>query len=257
MGTSWKMNKTLAEARDYAQVLAAALQDRPHLTSRLKPFLIPPATALAAVRQQLDDAGGPGAEIPLGIQNAHWEDAGSWTGEISVPQALDAGAEIIEIGHSERRQHFGETAEITGLKVRAALRHDAVALLCIGEPEQIRDADRTTEYLLEQADAALGGLSQHQLSRVLIAYEPVWAIGPEGRPAAPDELTGAFAALHQHYGHTVKALLYGGSVTHSNVAALLTVPHVGGLFIGRAAWQPHDFIQLLELAAETPHLTHP
>src|SRR5699024_7347566 len=134
VGTSWKMNKTLAEARAWAEGL------RDHLDGTapagVQPFVIPSFTATTAVAGIL----GEDAPVLLGVQNAHWEDAGAWTGEVSVPQAKDAGAQIVEIGHSERREHFGETVETTRLKVAAALRHGLTPLLCIGESAEVKDA---------------------------------------------------------------------------------------------------------------------
>lgn len=261
VGTSWKMNKTLGEARDYASGLAAALGERPELTRGVQPFVIPPHTAISAVAEELGraglpqgPAGGASSGVLVGAQNAHWEDAGAWTGEVSVPQAVDAGAGLIEIGHSERREHFGETPGTTGKKVAAALRHGAVPLLCVGEPAEVRDAGGSAAHILEQASAALDGLTEEQLGRVLIAYEPVWAIGESGRPATVEELAGPFAALRGAYPGAA-GLLYGGSVNGQNAEQLLAMDDVDGLFIGRAAWQLEGYLQILELAARLPE--HP
>ncbi|CEA07345.1 Triosephosphate isomerase [Arthrobacter saudimassiliensis] len=242
VGTSWKMNKTLAEARDYAAGLQRALSGRD--LAGVQPFLLPPATALASVAEVLD-----GAPVLVGAQNAHWEDAGAWTGEVSVPQVADAGARLVEIGHSERREHFGETDETVRRKVAAVLRHGLTPLLCIGEPAGVRGAGASTGFILEQARRALDGLDDAGLSRVLIAYEPIWAIGAGGRPADPDELRGPFAALAEEYGGRVAGLLYGGSVDAANAPGLLDLPHVDGLFIGRSAWELEGYLQLLDLAA--------
>ncbi|WP_218220947.1 triose-phosphate isomerase [Nesterenkonia sp. Act20] len=252
IGTSWKMNKTLAEARAYARGLDEALSSRPELTDGVQPFIIPPHTALAAVASELSsDSPGVGSApgVHLGAQNAHWEDSGAWTGEVSVPQVKDAGAVLLEIGHSERREHFAETVETTRRKVEAALRHELIPLLCIGESAQIRQQGGTADFLLDQARGALQGLTEEQLSRVLIAYEPIWAIGAQGRPAEVDELLEPFDVLHEEYGGRVEALLYGGSVTPENAAQLLGIPGVQGLFIGRAAWSLQGYLELLQLAA--------
>lgn len=245
VGTSWKMNKTLAEARRYAAALLEGL-DGLELAA-VQPFIIPPATALSAVAGVL---GGDG-RVLLGAQNAHWEDGGAWTGEVSVPQVADAGAQLVEVGHSERRGHFGETDGTVRRKVAAVLRHGLAPLLCIGEPADVREAGGSSDFVLRQAGRALEGLSAQQLSRVLIAYEPVWAIGVAGRPAAPEELQSSFAALHSSYGQQVAGLLYGGSVSEDNASALLEIPHVDGLFVGRAAWQADGYLRLLEIAAQT------
>ena len=245
VGTSWKMNKTLAEAKGYARGLLTGLDGR--RLGAVQPFIIPPVTALSAVAGILEDD----PRVLLGAQNAHWEDNGAWTGEVSVPQVADAGAQLVEIGHSERRAHFGETDETVRLKVAAVLRHGLTPLLCVGEPADVLAAGNSAEFILRQAAAALDGLSGQEISRVLIAYEPVWAIGAAGRPAEPDELRDPFAALARSCGHRVAGLLYGGSVAPDNAAALLGIPHVNGLFIGRAAWQVDAYLRLLDIAADT------
>jgi L-erythrulose 1-phosphate isomerase len=244
VGTSWKMTKTLAEARTYAEALAAAARatgaDR---WPGVQPFVIPPATALSTVRQALPASSG----VRLGAQNAHWEDAGAWTGEVSVPQVADAGAELVEIGHSERREHFGDTDEVVRRKVHAALRHGLVPLLCVGETGDVRDAGGSVEHVLAQAHAALDDVDDvDDLGRVLIAYEPVWAIGEHGRAATPDDIAGVVAALAQDFGGSVEGLLYGGSVNRANALELMAVEHVSGLFIGRAAWDVDGFVAILD-----------
>ncbi|MDN3480693.1 triose-phosphate isomerase [Arthrobacter sp. APC 3897] len=245
IGTSWKMNKTVSEAQRYTRTLLAGLDGRELGT--VQPFIIPPATALSAVAGIL--AGD--RRVLLGAQNAHWEDDGAWTGEVSVPQVADAGARLVEIGHSERREHFGENDETVRLKVAAVLRHGLTPLLCIGESAEVKDAGRSPEFIVGQASRALEGLSGEELARVLIAYEPVWAIGAAGRPAGPRELAEPFSALADSWGHRVAGLLYGGSVAPENAAALLEIPHVNGLFIGRAAWQAQGYLTLLDIAANT------
>ena len=242
VGTSWKMNKTLAEGREWASGL------RDHLAGAapegVQPFVIPSFTATAAVREVL----GEDSPVLLGVQNAHWEDAGAWTGEVSVPQAKDAGAQIVEIGHSERREHFGETIETTRLKVAATLHHGLTPLLCIGESAEVKDSGGTSEFILDQAHGALEGLDEQQLSRVVIAYEPIWAIGEQGRPATVEELIEPFAALGEQYTGKVAGLLYGGSVNLDNAAGLLGIEHVTGLFVGRTAWQLEGYLELLRIA---------
>ena len=266
IGTSWKMKKTLAEAREYASGLASALEENTRLSTAgagdggVQPFVIPPHTALAAVAEELGEKANSCGGVQLGAQNAHWEDAGAWTGEISVPQAMDAGATVIEIGHSERREHFAETDRTVRLKVEAALRHGAMPLLCVGEPAEVRDAGGSAEHILAQTRAALEGLTDSQRARVLVAYEPIWAIGSAGRPAQIHELEEPFAALRGEFGGSasgcagsaaggVAGLLYGGSVNLDNAADLLAMQDVDGLFVGRTAWNLDGFLALLEIAA--------
>lgn len=242
VGTSWKMNKTLGEGRVWAQGLRDHLSER--MPQGVQPFVIPSFTATTAVAEVL----GPHSPVMLGVQNAHWEDAGAWTGEVSVPQAKDAGAQLVEIGHSERREHFGETVETTRLKVAAALRHGLTPLLCIGESLEVKEHGGSSAFILEQADGALDGLDASELSRVLIAYEPIWAIGEHGRPATVAELIEPFAALGEAYAGRVAGLLYGGSVNLGNAADLLGIEHVTGLFVGRTAWQLEGYVELLRIA---------
>ncbi|WP_298461043.1 triose-phosphate isomerase [uncultured Cellulomonas sp.] len=242
VGTSWKMTKTLAEARGYADALATAA--RPGRWPGVQPFVIPPATALTTVRDALPGSSG----VLIGAQNAHWQDAGAWTGEVSVPQVADAGARLVEIGHSERREHFGDTDEVVRRKVGATLRHGLVPLVCVGEPDEVRLAGGSTQHVLAQVDAALTGVAD--LSTVLIAYEPVWAIGEHGRPAEPGDIAGVVAAVVDRWGDRVAGVLYGGSVSRANALELMSVPGISGLFIGRAAWDVDGYVAILDAVAQ-------
>lgn len=241
IGTSWKMTKSLFEAQRYAAALAEAA--RPGRWPGTQPFVIPPATALATVRDTLP----PSSGIMLGAQNAHWADCGAWTGEVSVPQVADAGARLVEIGHSERREHFGDTDDVVRRKVRAVLRHGLIPLLCVGEPAAVRAAGGSVGHVLAQTRAALEGIDD--LSRVLVAYEPVWAIGERGTPARPEDVADVVAALAAQVGSHVLGILYGGSVNRTNMRELMSVNHVSGLFIGRAAWDVDAFVEILDVAA--------
>lgn len=244
VGTSWKMTKTLHEARAWAGGLRDALAEG--APAGVQPFVIPSFTATATVRDELGDQ----SPVLLGVQNAHWEDEGAWTGEVSVPQAKDAGARIVEIGHSERREYSAETSEITRLKVAATLRHDLVPLLCVGESLEVKRAGESAAHILDQAESALGLLDADQLARVIIAYEPIWAIGEKGIPATIDELEEPLARLAAQYGGKVSAILYGGSVGPHNAAELLGMEHLDGLFVGRAAWELPGYLDLLRIAAD-------
>jgi len=247
IGTSWKMTKTLAEGRAWAEGLHDHLESTHggRAPAGVQPFVVPSFTATTSVREVL----GTDSPVLLGVQNAHWEDEGAWTGEVSVPQAKDAGAQLVEIGHSERREHFGETVETTRLKVAAALRHGLTPLLCIGESAEVKEAGGSSTFILDQAAGALDGLTAEELSRVVIAYEPIWAIGEKGRPATVEELVEPFAALGAQYSGTVAGLLYGGSVNLDNAADLLGIEHVTGLFVGRTAWELGGYLELLRIAA--------
>ncbi|WP_387745499.1 triose-phosphate isomerase [Kocuria nitroreducens] len=240
MGTSWKMNKTLAQARDYAQALAATEAAR---WPGVQPFVIPPATALATVSAVL----GPDSHVMVGAQNAHWEDAGAWTGEVSVPQVADAGARIVELGHSERREHFAETDETVNRKVRSVLRHGLTPLVCVGEPDDVFRSGGSVEHVLAQIHSALQQVPDTR--EVLLAYEPIWAIGENGRPATFDDVAPVFAAVAGECAGRVRGVLYGGSVSPDNALEMLSVPGVDGLFAGRSAWEVDGYLRLLDLAA--------
>lgn len=245
VGTSWKMNKTLAEAAAFIDELCAYA-----VPAGVQPFVLPAHTALASVRDRLP-ADSP---ILLGAQNAHWGPEGEGTGEISMRMAADAGATLIEIGHSERREHFGETDHMVSLKVAAAIAHNLVPLVCVGEPRAVRQAGEAESFVAAQVHAALSTLPAATVGQVVIAYEPVWAIGAQGHPGTPEQVAPVLAAIHdvtaQLSGNrSARAVLYGGSVNPDNAADLLNEPHVDGLFVGRAGWSASDLVGLLELCA--------
>lgn len=240
VGTGWKMNKTLAQAREYAETLAAVESER---WAGIQPFILPPSTALAVVSGVL----GPSSRIFVGAQNAHWADAGAWTGEVSVPQVADAGATIVEIGHSERRTYFAETDETVNLKVKATLRHGLTPLVCVGESADVFAAGGSVQHVLSQVRAALDGV--HDTASVVVAYEPIWAIGAAGQEAEPDDVADVVRALQAEWGGSIRGVLFGGSVNSRNALATLAVTGVDGLFVGRAAWEAQGFIELLDIVA--------
>jgi len=237
IGTSWKMNKTLAEARAFAEGLIATDTTR---DPRLQRFVIPPFTAVREVKAML-----AATSVKVGAQNMHWDDAGAWTGEISPLMLNDCGLDIVELGHSERREHFGETDETVGLKVAAAVRHGLIPLICIGETLQERQEGRASDVLAHQTRMALAGAGA---APVLLAYEPVWAIGANGIPATADYADARqaeiIAVAHEVLGRRVPCL-YGGSVNPGNCAELIACPHIDGLFIGRSAWDVAGYLDIL------------
>lgn len=247
IGTSWKMNKTLAEARAFVDGLVAARS----ALDGVRAFVIPAHTAIAAVRERLP------ADVPvlIGAQNAHWEPAGAYTGEVSMGMIADVGATLVEIGHSERRQHFGETDETVALKVAAAVAAGLTPLLCVGEPAGVRAAGGETDWVAGQVSRGLSRLATPDLHKVVVAYEPVWAIGDVGREAQPYEIAPVMEMLSARF--RPAAVLYGGSVNRRNAAALLSVPGTDGLFVGRAAWDVAEFIELVRIAACACHEGRP
>ena len=245
IGTSWKMNKTRAEARQFAEAVKAS-RIAENTDARL--FLAPPFTAIETVAAIL-----AGQRIMVGAQNMHWADSGAWTGEISPLMIKDVGARLVEIGHSERRRHFGETDETVAKKVEAAIRHGLVALVCIGDTRDEYEAGRIGEALIRQTRTALSRTDKNHAGQVVIAYEPVWSIGEGGTPADP-----AFAD-RQHALIKDEALrvcgvaldvIYGGSVSLENCRALAAQPHIDGLFIGRAAWRAEGYIEIVRASTE-------
>ncbi|SIS77777.1 triose-phosphate isomerase [Paracoccus saliphilus] len=245
IGTSWKMNKTLAEARSFAAALAAADGSR---DPRIQRFVIPPFTAIREVKAMLADT-----SVKVGAQNMHWADEGAWTGEVSPPMLTDCGLDIVELGHSERRKHFGETDETVGLKTEAAIRHGLIPLICIGETMDEREAGRAQEVLETQVRGALGKLSGDQkTAEILLAYEPVWAIGENGIPATSDYADARqaeiIAVAQDMLGRRIPCL-YGGSVNPGNCEELITCPHIDGLFIGRSAWKVEGYLDILARCA--------
>lgn len=248
VGTSWKMTKTRAEGVAWARAVADAAAERGGEAAwpGVQPFVVPPATAITQVAEALRAPGT--SRVLVGAQDAHWEDAGAWTGELSVPQVADAGAQLVELGHSERREHFAETDERVALKVAAVLRHGLLPLVCVGESAEQRDAGRSVEVVLAQARAAL---TPAGAERVVVAYEPVWAIGERGREARPEEVAPVVAALAELTGgaESGRPVLYGGSVTVEGAPGVLQVPGVDGLFVGRTAWRPEGLVALLDLAS--------
>ncbi|TGQ37317.1 triose-phosphate isomerase [Mesorhizobium sp. M00.F.Ca.ET.216.01.1.1] len=245
VGTSWKMNKTLAEALQFADTLAAFV---PGFDPAIHPFVIPPFTAVREVKAALT-----ATRVKVGAQNMHWADAGAWTGEVSPLMLKDCGLDLIELGHSERREHFGETDTTVGLKTAAAVRHGFVPLICVGETLAEREAGRADEILTAQVLGALQGLKEKELSaEILFAYEPVWAIGEKGIPASADYADTQQALIKQVAASRLPAappVLYGGSVNPGNAAELIGMRHVDGLFIGRSAWQAEGYIDILKKAS--------
>ena len=247
VGTSWKMNKTLAEAKTFAEGLKAADGGR---HSRIQRFVIPPFTAVREVKAIL-----AGTSVKVGAQNMHWADEGAWTGEVSPLMLKDCGLDLVELGHSERREHFGETDETVGLKTEAAVRHGLVPLICIGETLADRESGRAADVLARQVRGALGRLEGAQKQApVLLAYEPVWAIGEKGIPASADYAD----ARHAEIAEVARGLLgrpvpclYGGSVNPQNCAELIACPHIDGLFIGRSAWKVEGYLDILARVAAT------
>ena len=241
IGTSWKMNKTRAEARAFAEALKASAFA---MTEKAQPFVIPPFPYIAEVADLL-----AGTRVKVGAQNMHWADHGAWTGEVSPLMVKDCGARIVELGHSERRSHFGETDETVARKVAAAVRHGLTPLDCIGDTLSEHQAGATADVLARQTRYALRDVDKDARQKVLIAYEPVWSIGEGGIPADPEFANGQhrrLKALTAEIAGAPLKVLYGGSVNPQNCCDLAAMSDIDGLFIGRSAWDPAGFIGIID-----------
>jgi len=208
--------------------------------------VFPPAVSLEAVAAATRSR----SDLATGVQDIYWEPKGPFTGAVSAPLAAQAGASIALVGHSERRHLFGETDAETARKVRAALGSGLTALLCVGERLEEREATRTIEVVTRQLTAALDGLEPSELGRVVVAYEPVWAIGT-GRNATPHDA----AEVHRTIRKWLAArdapaprILYGGSVNLKNAAALLAETELDGVLVGGASLEPDGWAQLVQTA---------
>jgi L-erythrulose 1-phosphate isomerase len=240
IGTSWKMNKTRAEAVVFAEAIRSSHAAQ---TKSIQPFVIPPFPYIADVATILRDT-----HIMVGAQNMHWQDQGAWTGEISPLMITDCGATLVEIGHSERRTHFGETDETVALKTQAALKHGLTALVCVGDVREDYEQGRTAQVLEKQVQAILKYVTGKATSKLVIAYEPVWSIGEGGTPASPEfanEQHANISALVKAVTAEKPTILYGGSVNLENCMALAKQPFIDGLFIGRAAWNVQGYIDII------------
>jgi triosephosphate isomerase len=243
---NWKMHGTLAEAR----ALAAAVRDALKRPRGVEVVLCPPFTALAAVGEVL--AGSP---IGLGAQDCHWEASGAYTGEVSPAMLADLGCRVVILGHSERRQHLGETDAQVNLKLRGALAHGLTPLLCVGESAEERQQGLTFPTVEGQLRAGLTGLSPEAVGRCLVAYEPLWAIGTgvNATPAQASEVHGYLRGLLSELASKEVAqavrILYGGSVKADNAADLCREPEVDGALVGGASLQAAAFVQIVRKAA--------
>lgn len=229
---NWKMHHGPSDARAF---MRAFLAHYPRRQDRSVLFF-PPTASLTAVVELAKER----SDVVVGVQNIHWEAKGAFTGETSAAIARDAGARVVLVGHSERRNVFGETDEQTALKVRAAIAAGLTPMLCVGERLEERESDQTEAVVLRQFRAAVAGLEPAQVATMLIAYEPVWAIGT-GKTATPSDASQTHAVLRAELRMMLAEraaavpLLYGGSVNRGNAAQLLESPDVDGLLVGGAS----------------------
>ena len=242
VAANWKMHKTIAEAVSFADTLRGRV--RGHTSVEIA--LAPPFTALRALSDALANTA-----VQVAGQDLHWEAHGAFTGEVSAAMLAEAGASHVIIGHSERRHVFGETDEQVNKKVKAALAVGLTPIICVGETLHERDAGRTLTVLTEQTERDLEGVAAAQIAHLVVAYEPVWAIGT-GRNATPDQAQEAHAHLRSRlaasFGNDSSErcrIIYGGSVKTGNVAELSAQRDVDGSLVGGAGLDPDSFAEIV------------
>lgn len=238
---NWKMHKTITEARSLAAEIASKAAEVREATL----ILIPPFTAICEVKKAVE-----GTEIKVGAQDVFWEDQGAFTGEISPLQLKEAGCEFVVIGHSERRQYFGETDETVRKKVLAALRHNLTPIVCIGETLEEREKGQTLEKISSQLEKSVFTLSPQDFQKIILAYEPIWAIGT-GRNATPEQAEEVHSFIRnliaERYGKTQTScaiILYGGSVKPANSFSLIREKDVDGFLVGGASLEAESFLAI-------------
>lgn len=235
------MHKTIPEALD----LVKALRENSAVQEETELVVIPPFTALSEIRKATE-----GSKVQLGAQNMFWEEKGAFTGEISPGMLKDAGCQYVVIGHSERRQYFGETDEIVNKKIKAALAHDLRPIMCIGESLEEREREETIKKVETQITGGLKDLTEKEFSRIIIAYEPIWAIGT-GLTATPEQAEEVHRFIRdkllERYGKEMASyaiILYGGSVKPDNTFSLLKEEDINGALVGGASLEADSFIQI-------------
>jgi triosephosphate isomerase len=244
---NWKMYKTLKEGEE----LAVALKRELYKFEDMDILICPPYTLLACLADALAES-----NIKLGAQDVYWQPEGAFTGEISPNMLKDAGCEFVIIGHSERRQYFGETNEGVNKKIKAALKNNLVPIICVGETLAEREKNLTLDVLKDHVSCGLREISREDLVGVVIAYEPVWAIGT-GKTATPKQAQDAhkyirdlLAKLYDPEAAEAVRIQYGGSVKPDNIAELMQQPDIDGALVGGASLNAESFWQIVKKASE-------
>ena len=246
IAANWKMHKTHLEAIQAVQKLSYLLDKKD--SEVVEVVVCPPFTALRSLQTLLE---ADRLDYALGAQDVHWEQKGAFTGEISPAMLAALKCRYVIVGHSERRQLFGETDETAAKKVRAVFDADMVPILCVGETLEERDAGRTQTKVVGQVKAALGGLEAARLARAVIAYEPIWAIGT-GRNATPSDAGEVIASIRQTVGELASAaaesvrVQYGGSVKAGNIREFMAHPEIDGALVGGASLDPEEFALIVK-----------
>jgi triosephosphate isomerase len=244
MAGNWKMNLNHQEAVVLVQKLAWTLSDKKHDYGKVEVAVLPPYTDLRSVQTLVD---GDRLEIRYGAQDVSTHDSGAYTGEISAGMLAKLGCSYVVVGHSERREHHGETDETVNAKAKKTIAAAMTPIVCVGEGFEVRKERRHVEHTLAQVDGSLAGLSTEQVGALVIAYEPVWAIGT-GEVATPDDAQEVCAAIRARIAEAWSAdaaaavrILYGGSVKAGNIAGIMEKADVDGALVGGASLQADEF----------------
>jgi triosephosphate isomerase len=247
VAANWKMNMTNGETREYLREFLPAAAE---LTAGIDVVICPPATALRTATELAGDSG-----VLIAAQNMHEEDTGAFTGEVSAPMLMELGVGGVVLGHSERREHFAESDAALARKVPKALDRGLLPILCVGETEEEREAGDTERKLRQQVQADLTGVDAARLPEVVIAYEPIWAIGT-GKTATPDQAQAAIAFVRALVSDRDEGaaerirILYGGSVDPGNAAELLGQKDIDGALVGGASLHPDRFLAIATAARQ-------
>ncbi len=248
IAANWKMHKTHLEAIRDVQKLSYLLDRKD--AEQVEVVILPPFTALRAVQTLIDSDRLP---YGLGAQNCHWEDKGAYTGEVSPGMLTALKCSYVVVGHSERRQLFGETDQVVNQKVKAVFANEMIPILCVGETLEERESSRTEECITQQIDAGLAGVTAEQAAGLVVAYEPIWAIGT-GRNAEPGDAGQVCALIRERVGITTNSdtapqtlrLQYGGSVKPGNVREFMAHPEIDGALVGGASLDPEEFALIVK-----------
>lgn len=240
---NWKLNNTEQEAIALVTALKNNLAD----VDSVDIVVCPVFTVLAVVEDVLFES-----NIGLGAQNLYWEDSGAFTGEVSAPLLKNIGVQYVIIGHSERRQFFGETNQTVNKKIRAALKHELTPIVCVGEVLAQREADQTFDVIRSQIEESLAGFSAAEARKMIVAYEPVWAIGT-GKTATPRQaqdvhkfIRDLLSALYDEETAADVRIQYGGSVKPDNIAELISQPDIDGALVGGASLKADSFVHIVK-----------
>ena len=229
---NWKMHKNQAESLAFVQEFKSKIEN---LSEDREIVLCAPYTSLTAMSKNLH-----GSRIMLGAQNIHWSDEGAYTGEIAGIMLTEIGVDYVIVGHSERRQYFGETDETVNLRLKAAQKHGLKPILCVGETKEQRDAGETENVIISQLKAGLVDVNQNNL---VIAYEPIWAIGT-GDTCASTEANRVIGVIRQQLKNQDVSIQYGGSVKPSNVDEIMAQPEIDGALVGGASLTADSFARI-------------